>query len=153
MSELRALPSSRSASQELSKPAKPGIPRHKNLELCRLLAAGEVQRSELARRYHVTTSAITQFAQRNAARIDEIRANLDDEFAGLWIADKLARVEAYQIDYDSISQNNHHEWVKARTAILKAVAEELGQLPPRAQVVVAPVVHVIEGVNVNEELT
>jgi len=70
--------------------------------------------------------------------------------AGLRIASKEARIAAYQGDYEQAASGpkaGHHEWVKARTGILHAVAEELGQLPPRTTVTVMPVVHIVEGID------
>lgn len=122
------------------------IPRHQYVELQRALAVGEVKRTDLARLYGVNPSTITRFAERHAGRIDEIRQHLDDEFAGLWIADQKARLAAYQAEYEAIADNPHHEWVKARLTALKSVAEETGQLPGRTQINVMPVVHVVEGV-------
>lgn len=120
-------------------------------ELTRALAAGEVARADLARRFGVSRSYITQFAKMYATDITMIKDQLDDEFAGLWIARKANRVLAHQEDYAAAAGHenfDHHEWIKARTQILHAVAEELGQLPPRATVTVLPVLHVIEGVDI-----
>lgn len=121
-------------------------------EVCRLLATNEVQRSEIARRYGVTRQAITQFAQRHAREIEEIRERLDDEFAGQWIAEKRARIDALQAEYEAAMQGRlagHHEWIKTRTAILRAVAEELGQIPNRSSVQVTGIVtHRLIGVDI-----
>jgi len=121
-------------------------------QLCRALAAGEVTRAQLARRYGVSRAYITQFARMYAAEIDQIKARLEDEFAGLWVADKAARIAAHQADYEMALDSpraDHHEWIKTRTQVLHAVAEELGQLPPRTQVNVAAVTHIIEGVDLS----
>lgn len=120
--------------------------------LCRELATGEQSNAALARKYGISRPAVTQFARRHAGEIAAIKGQLDDEFAGLWIASKAARIAAYQADYDAAAdsdKSDHHEWIKARTSILGAVAEELGQLPPRATIAVIPVTHVIEGVNLD----
>ena len=121
-------------------------------KLQRAIADGERTRSQIARDYGVSASYVTQFAKRYALEIDRIKAALDDQFAGLWIADKESRMVAYQAEYATAAASdkaNHHEWIKSRVAILHAVAEELGQLPPRATVVVQPVIHVIEGVDLD----
>lgn len=131
-----------------------GIPRYRRHELCRELAAGEVTRASLARKYGVTRQAITKFAQANKGRIEEIKAHLDDEFAGLWITRKENRLAALQEDFELASDNikaGHHEWVKARTALTHAVAEELGQLPNRSQITIGGTVrHELVGVDVSE---
>lgn len=120
-------------------------------QLCRELATGEHTYTALGKRYGVSRQAISAFAKRYAREIDDIKARLDDEFAGLWIADKGARIAAYQADLEMSEAGGefagHYEHIRTRTQILRAVAEELGQLPPRATVVVSPVVHIIEGVD------
>jgi hypothetical protein len=120
-------------------------------QLCRELATGDMTRAALARKYGVVRSTITEFAKRHAREIDEIKAHLDDDFAGLWIADKSARMAAYQADLElsgTGKYGSHWEQIRTRSQILKQVAEELGQMPPRAGVVVVPVTHIIEGVDV-----
>jgi len=119
-------------------------------QLQRAIAEGERKRADIARDFGVTRSYITHFAKRYAREIDDIRRDIGNAYAGLWIADKESRVVAYQTEYAMAlgsDKATHHEWIKARTQILHIVAEELGQLPPRATVAVMPVVHVIEGVD------
>lgn len=121
--------------------------------LQRELATGEVTRSALARKYGVSPSYVTQFAKLYARAIDDIKANLDDDFAGLWIANQEQRILAYQTEYDLASDqphSGHHEWIKARTAILKAVAEETGQIRGKQPTVGVVVQHVIVGVDVED---
>jgi hypothetical protein len=122
-------------------------------QLQRDLAAGELTRAQIARRFGVGTSYISKFARQYAWEIDQIKAALTDRFAGLWIASQESRIVAYQEEYAlamGSDKHDHHEWIKARTAILHTVAEELGQLPPRATVVVQPVTHVIVGVDMDD---
>lgn len=124
-------------------------------QLCRELATGDVPRAQLARKYGMARSSVTAFAKTHAAEIDAIAARLDDDFAGLWIADKGQRISAAQDDYElSLAGEyaGHYEHIRTRTQIRSAVAEELGQLPPRASVTVVPVVHVVQGVDL-EALT
>jgi predicted transcriptional regulator len=123
--------------------------------MCRELAAEDLKRVEIARLFGVTPAAITQFAKRHKREIDETRERIADGLVAMWIADKVERIAAYQADFEmALDHPNaaHHEWIRTRTGILRNVAEELGQLPPRAQVNVFPVVHVVEGIEV-EELT
>ncbi len=101
---------------------------------------------EIARKHGVSHQAISRFARDHYDEIEAIRQRLDDEFAGLWIARKEARISAYQEEYETARdarQSSHHEWIKTRTQILHTVAEELGQLPPRTQVAVVPVQHIL----------
>ena len=119
-------------------------------QLCRELAEGEQTKAALGRKYGVTGQAIGAFGQRHRAEIDAIKAQLDDQFAGLWIARKENRLAQYQADYEASEQHDkseHFEWIRVRTQIMHQVAEELGQLPPRATLTIMPVVHVLEGVS------
>lgn len=121
---------------------------HNTRQVIRDLALGLKTRADLAREYGVTRSGITRFAERNAREIDELRAAIGNEvlekLAGMWIADQGQRIRMYQ----TIAENSIDE--KSVIAALKAVAEELGQLPPRASVVVMPVTHIVEGVNMDD---
>lgn len=120
------------------------------LDLIRALAAGDARRSDLARRYGISRPYVTQFAQENARQIDAVRRDLDNEFAGLWIADKAKRIAAYEADHDLSAGGDyaaHYEQVRTRAQILRNVAEELGQLPRGNTAVIVPVVHVIEGID------
>lgn len=116
---------------------------HVRLQLIRELAKGEATQRELGQRYGVTQPAIANFAKRHAARIDEVRGKLDDEFAGLWIAQKANRIEVLQGQVDDIAEMMSDPEKAARAGVqaaemfrtaqsaLRAVSEELGQLPAR----------------------
>lgn len=119
-------------------------------KLQRAIATGERKRAQIARDFGVSASYVTSFAKRYAFEIDQIKAALDDQFAGLWIADKESRILALEAEYARAlgsDKRDHHEWIKARLQVLHQAAEELGQLPPRATVAIVPVVHVLEGVD------
>lgn len=131
-----------------------GIPRWQIHEVCRELATGDMTQAAIGRKYGVTRQAINDFARRHARVIDEIRADLDDDFAGLWIADKRNRISALQREYELACEHRnsgHHEWIGKRMAIIRAVAEELGQIPNRSTMAVTGVVtHKIIGVSLDE---
>ena len=122
-------------------------------QLCRELATGDRTRSQLARHYGVSPARITGFAKEHAREIDAIRADLDNQFAGLWIASKEHRIAAYQADFETSAEGDysaHYEQVRTRTAILRNVAEELGQLPTRSTTaIIVPVVHQVIGVDLD----
>jgi len=129
---------------------------HVRWKLIHELARGEKTRTALAKEYGVTQSAITQFADRHRTRIDEVRADIENEFAGLWIADKRRRIEEYAAEIDLIEEvragtvrnMRDVELSKLKAAILRAVADELGQIPARMNVSVnQKVTYVIEGVD------
>lgn len=130
-----------------------GIPRWRVHEVCRHLATEDITRAELARQFNVTRGAITRFADRHARRIDEIKANLDDEFAGIWLAHKSTRLAALQADYEQAAEHvnaGHHEWIRVRAAIAHQIAEEVGQLPARGVAVSGTVRHELVGVDLDD---
>lgn len=128
----------------------------KRLKVMRALAAGEQSQSQIAEEFGVTQQAISDFGRRYATEIQEIRANLADEFAGLWIARKANRLAMYEeiaqqalkptpkvspsgkvvrdIDPETGEVYVVME-VDGRTALSagKQAAEELGQLATRVQ--------------------
>lgn len=105
---------------------------------------------ELAAQWNVSEDNLKLFKSRNKQEIARIIQELDNEMAGMWIAHKANRIAAYQDEYERLSRvkvRDHFEWSKARQACLRAVAEELGQLPGRSGVVVIPVQHVLVGID------
>jgi transposase-like protein len=119
---------------------------HVRLKLIRELAKGEHSQSELARRFGVSAQAISAFVQRHAERIADVASRLDDEFAGLWVAEKTNRIATYQQQIEDIAELlgdpeqvgkagvGYAEVVRTAQAAMKAVADELGQIPAKVQV-------------------
>lgn len=62
----------------------------------RALATGNESIPELAKMFDATVGGIRAFAVRHAQKIAEIRENLEDQFAGLWIASKENRLAVYE---------------------------------------------------------
>jgi hypothetical protein len=124
------------------------------LFVIRALATGDPKPAALARMFGVGRNAITNFQKRNARAIDEVRRAIDDEFAGLWVARKEARLAEleWMIDIlgEAIEEMPDVDMIRVRAGLLKNVSEELGQLPPRTQVVSARVTHVVEGFTSDE---
>lgn len=124
----------------------------KRAQIIRELALGDMSQSQMAEKYEVTQQSISEFKQRNAEAIAAVRANAEDEFAGLLIAKKLNRVAAYE---DLLAEalrpvpkldNKGHQVLdpvsgqpvlevdtRAAAMMLKSVAEEMGQLASRVQ--------------------
>ena len=119
---------------------------HVRIVLQRDLAVGELTYAELAARYGATKSGIASFARKYATVIAEIKADLDNRYAGMWIADKDRRVAAYQADADLVDEetervlkarDEHRELLKEQgtevdedgeTAKEIGVATDLGRL-------------------------
>ncbi len=105
----------------------------KKHRLIRDLALAERSQRELAEQYGVSQNAISQFKKRFALEVEEVRDNLADEYAGVWVADKLARIQEYQEAAEKMAAGKTPRSTEVLVTILKAVAEELGDLPARTQ--------------------
>lgn len=126
-------------------------------QVVRLLAAAEISQTAIAEKFGVSQPAVSQFAKRHAEEIAAVRADMDDEFAGIAIASKVNRVALLQEIAEKalepvpkVSANGKVTMVinpdtkepeivmevdaRAAMAALKQVAEELGQLVQRSQV-------------------
>lgn len=102
--------------------------------LIRDFALGEKTGQQMAAEYGCSATSISAFKKRNLMAIEEVRNNLADEYAGVWVAEKLKRIQEYQEAAEKMAAGNSPRNQEVLTTILKAVAEELGQLPARAQV-------------------
>ncbi|MET0916701.1 MAG: DUF2280 domain-containing protein [Jiangellaceae bacterium] len=121
----------------------------KKRKLVRELALGEENQTQLAERYDVTKQAISAFAKRNRDEIEAVRANADDEFAGLLIVQKAHRLgvleellERALTPVPKVAPNGRliegpdgeilKEFAGDLAAkVIKQAAEEMGQLPNR----------------------
>lgn len=125
----------------------------KRRQVIRLLAAAELTQAEIARRYGVTDGAITQFKDRHEQEILAVREKMDEEFAGIAIADKVNRVAMLEeiaekameptprVDnkgffvVDPVTGEHVYEFDGRLAAqVLKQAAEEMGQLVQRSSV-------------------
>lgn len=115
-------------------------------ELVRLLALGQHTQTELGERYAVSPSAISRFAVRHVDKISRQRDRLDDQFAGIVYADKIARVAELSAQIEQIADlmadpdqaaragvQAAEMWRTVQTA-LRNIAEEKGELPSRHNV-------------------
>ncbi len=102
--------------------------------LIRDLALGELNGIELAAKYHCSRPAISIFKRRHGIEIDQVREGILDEYSGVWVAKKVDRLRAYQDKAEQMLDGRSPRNAEVLVTILKAVAEELGDLPTRSQV-------------------
>jgi hypothetical protein len=134
--------------EEGSDKARPIRGRHR-LALLRDLAVGDFTAAELAEKYDRAVGTINTFKYNHKAEIAEIRSNPDDEFAGLWIAQKKNRIAVYQSQVDRLEESDDPKLLARSQTALRSVAEELGQLPNKSTVAIeTPKLQVqIEGIS------
>jgi hypothetical protein len=116
---------------------------HVKVRLIREIAKGEKSNGALGKEFGVSAEAVRLFKHRHAARIEQVAAKLDDDFAALWVADKANRIAEYQQQVDDIADLmadperaakagvQAAEMMRTAQSALRAVSEELGQLPAR----------------------
>jgi transposase-like protein len=118
------------------------IPRARWLEVARAIVTGSPTQAQIARRFDITRSAVTQWKKRHRGPIEQVRASIDTEFSAVYLSEKLTRLWSLQPDFElSTEQPNaaSPDHIRVRMALLRAIAEELGALPPRTSVMVVPV--------------
>lgn len=135
-----------------------GVARRGHLErgwvkhrLIRDLALGEKNQLQLAEQYGCSQNAISQFKRKHLLEVEDVRNNLADEYAGVWVAQKMARIQEYQVAAEKMAEGKSPRNAEVLVSILKAVAEELGQLPARTQVNVSTEQTVYQIVGVDPE--
>lgn len=118
----------------------------------RELAAGEKTQTELAREYGCTQAAVSTFASRHEEEIDALRDKLDDEWAGLWVANKRDRLAVYQSDIELLDELglSDEKMAALKAKLLRQVAEEVGDLRADVNVTGRILHHVLEGVNLSD---
>lgn len=151
------------------------------MRIIRWLAEGKRQ-TWIAHQLDCSQNGISDFAKRHRARIDQVRANLENEFAGIEYTDKAMRLEAYrqtvsdcdrEIDkmrragrivnldeegseVDSIEDKSDAlaRLERTRHRALRSIAEELGQLPSRMALVMesSTLRHEIVGIDPGKDL-
>lgn len=120
--------------------------------LIRDFAIGERTGKELAAIYGVSTNSISSFKKKHSLEIEEVRNNLADQYAGVWVAQKIERVREYQNAAEKMAEGNSPRNAEVLVNILKAVAEELGDLPARTQVNISTenVTHQVIGIDLSD---
>jgi predicted XRE-type DNA-binding protein len=117
---------------------------HRRDQLIRLLATKEYTQVQLGEMFGVCQPTISKFKSNNLDAINAVATKLDDEFAGLWIATKRARIAEYQQLVEDLEElllseefranGNIADVARAKLTAFKQASEELGQLPGRVTV-------------------
>lgn len=145
---------------------------HTKFEVIGHLAKGELTMRTLAEMYNVSVSSIHEFKVRHIHEIDAIKADIESEMVGLWIAQKRNRIAEYEADVEMVNDTLDlippeviaaggkrgetlptPELFTAKHRAMKSVAEELGQLPNRITMsgeVGTTVNYSIDGVDLEE---
>lgn len=112
---------------------------HRRLALIRTLAENNRTQDQIADEYGISQQSVSQFSIKYREQIEQQRANIDDAFAAIWIAQKQNRVVEYQQLVDDLAEKVAEGDVdpallRTYATLLRSVAEEMGQLPSRAVV-------------------
>lgn len=137
-----------------------GIVKH---DVMWILAQGELTQDEIAERYGVNQPAVSEFNRRHAHEILALREHLEDEMRAVRTTDKITRAAYYHSQVE-LSQHFLDEYeesggkltqgvsemIRTQQAALRALADELGQIPTKVTVASeATVTHIVEGVNLD----
>jgi hypothetical protein len=131
------------------------------LELIRELAMQATSQAELSRRFELSEMVVSHFKTTYEQEIADVRkallADVKDETAGLWIADKAKRIAEYQEDVEMcdkalLTSGLDPAVMKVKHNALKSVAEELGSLPTRAPTEIGDKVYVTSTVQIPKDL-
>ncbi len=105
------------------------------------LASGDYTNVALAEKYGVSHTTIGNYAEKYRDRIETIRQDVTNELAGLWVAQKKNRLAEYEQQIEDLEEaakgldpTEITPLIRAAQAALRAVAEELGDLPQRIKV-------------------
>jgi len=115
---------------------------YRKLQLINELALGNKSQKQLAEEFGHTEAAISAFRKREAAAIQKVIDEKENEFAGLWIADQVNRIAEYESLHEYL-QELVYSTDKLDTAsvnavlrmaqILRNVAEERGHLTQKTE--------------------
>lgn len=114
-------------------------------------AFSQMTQEQLAEKYEVSQHSISAFKKRNKERIEAVKAAPDDELAGLFLAQKKARIAEYTRDIEEINSLDNVDAATRRTkhTALRSIAEEMGHLKQSVDVN-GEVQYVLKGVDVDK---
>jgi predicted transcriptional regulator len=113
---------------------------HLRARLIREIAGRTESYAQIAHRWGVTRSAVSQFAARHALAIADARADLDDSTAHLWVTHREARLAEIQQTIEDLDARlardpaDRAPLLRLRLQAIRQAAEETGQLRDTAPV-------------------
>jgi hypothetical protein len=137
---------------------------HRKLDVIRDLALDMETQVALAAKYDVTQPAISAFAHDYAEQIASVRLQYTEDASeelvnlkALWVTEKARRIAEYQQTIEDVNTELDRfgsqglldaRLITKKHEALKAVAEELGDLPVRQQIQQSgsTIVYTIEGI-------
>lgn len=119
--------------------------------LIRDLALGEKTQKAIALDYGVSPAAVSMFRSRHSEEIDNYRDTLPNKLDELWVTDKAERIKSLQADIELLDSMEDVDSVKVKLAIMKAIEESLGQVPPRTSINITKAVnYTVRGVDLDD---
>lgn len=101
--------------------------------LIHTLARADRPIRQVAREFNCDESSVREFRDRHTDEIAAVTEDIDNEFAGLWIAQKQERLDVLT-DLFRAADTGDLDGIKVQIDILRKAAEELGQIPNRTTV-------------------
>lgn len=116
------------------------------------LAVGKKSGLKIAADYGISDQRVSQIKKEYEQTISTVRSEYLDHVSAEAIKNQEWRLFQYARDLEKLDGTWHPEWVKARSQILKNVADELGQAVPKTQITIRPTEHVLIGVDIETDL-
>lgn len=130
--------------------AKKKLTLQQQADLKRDLALRSESQRELAIKYNVSEPTISYFKKEVQQEIEEIAEKALEQVTGELVKRQDWRLLQYERDLAKLEGYRSPDAVRARAVILKQIAEEMGQLPPRMAIAIQVAEHHYHGVDVEQ---
>ena len=122
-----------------------------NMMIVLELASGKFKQKDIALRHGISDQRVSKIKQENEQLFNDVRNARLESITAEQIKQQEWRLTQLARDMEKLDNNWHPESVKARTGILKHVAEELGQIAEKT-INIRPVETRLIGINPDEDL-
>jgi transposase-like protein len=116
------------------------------------LAVGDKTGKQVAECHGISEQRVSQLKKEYQQTIAGMRHQYLEGITAEAIKNQEYRLVQYARDLEKLDTQWHPEAVKARSQILKNVADELGQAVPKTQINIIPAQHHYISVNVDEDV-